>query len=86
MARRTVLVTGATEVEVEERPVEGPMAAVWSPVLDALMWMRNHETLRRLRRLAEHRAERRRRAERAVVSGRRAAAHAGNVRGGTRHG
>ena len=50
---------GATQVDVEERPVDGPMAALWNPVLDALMWLRNQEMLRRLRRLAERRAARR---------------------------
>lgn len=51
---------GTTQVDVEERPVEGPVAALWNPVLDALMWLRNREMLRRLRRLAEDRDARRR--------------------------
>lgn len=44
-----------TEVEVEEFATEGPAAAVWNPVLDGLMWLRNEEMLRRLKRLAERR-------------------------------
>ncbi len=52
----------ATEVEVEEHPVEGPATKVWNPALDRLMWLRNQEMLRRLAKLAA-----RRRDQRAVV-------------------
>ena len=45
-----------TRVTIEEHPVEGPMAKVWNPVLDRLTWLRNVESLRRLKRLAEARA------------------------------
>lgn len=51
-----------TEVEVEERAIEGPVALVWNPALDGLMWLRNQETLRRLKKMAEHRHARRGRA------------------------
>ncbi|HEX2046684.1 MAG TPA: SRPBCC family protein [Acidimicrobiales bacterium] len=49
-----------TEVEVEEYAVEGPVAAVWNPVLEAAMGLRNQEMLRRLKRIAERRLARRR--------------------------
>ena len=45
-----------TRVTIEEHPVEGPMVKVWNPVLDRLTWLRNVESLRRLKRLAEQRA------------------------------
>lgn len=48
-----------TEVEVEEQAVEGPAAALWNPLLDRLMWLRNHLMLRRLKKLAERRLARR---------------------------
>jgi uncharacterized protein YndB with AHSA1/START domain len=44
-----------TEVEVEEYPVTGPVAKVWNPALDAVLWLRNAELLRRLKKLAERR-------------------------------
>jgi uncharacterized protein YndB with AHSA1/START domain len=47
-----------TEVEAEEYAVEGPGAAVWNRFFDAVMWLRNQEMLRRLRRIAERRARR----------------------------
>lgn len=42
-----------TEVEVEEHPVTGPAVKIWNPVLDAVLWLRNAELLRRLKRMAE---------------------------------
>lgn len=48
-----------TEVEVEEYAVEGPAAAVWNPVFEAAMGLRNQEMLRRLKRVAERRLARR---------------------------
>jgi hypothetical protein len=47
-----------TEVEVEEHPIEGLAAAMWNPAMDRLMWLRNQEMLRRLKRLAERRRAR----------------------------
>ncbi len=47
-----------TEVEVEEYAVQGPVAAVWNPVFDAAMGLRNQEMLRRLKRIAERRLAR----------------------------
>ena len=47
---------GGTEVEVEEHAVEGPAAALWNPVFDRIMWLRNEEMLRWLKTLAERRA------------------------------
>ncbi len=44
-----------TEVEIEEHAVEGPAAALWNPALDAALWLRNQELLRRLKRVAERR-------------------------------
>lgn len=46
---------GGTELEIEEYAIEGPAGALWNPVLDGLMWLRNQETLRRLRKIAERR-------------------------------
>ena len=48
-----------TEVEVEEYAVEGPVAAIWNPLFEAAMALRNQEMLRRLKRLAERRLARR---------------------------
>ena len=48
-----------TEVEVEEYPVKGPMAAVWNPAFEAVMGLRNQEMLRRLKRVVERRLARR---------------------------
>ena len=45
---------GSTVVRMEERPAGGPMKLLW-PVLDPLVKLRNAETLRRLKRLAERR-------------------------------
>lgn len=47
-----------TQVEVEEHAIEGPASAVWGSILDGLMWVRNQEMLRRLRKVAERRQER----------------------------
>ncbi len=47
-----------TEVEVEEYAVQGPVAAVWNPIFDAAMGLRNQEMLRRLKRIAERRLAR----------------------------
>lgn len=44
-----------TEVEVEEYAIEGPAALLWNPAFEGLMWLRNNETLRRLKELAERR-------------------------------
>lgn len=46
---------GLTEVEVEEYPVAGPAAKVWNRALDGILWLRNAELLRRLKKLAEQR-------------------------------
>jgi uncharacterized protein YndB with AHSA1/START domain len=43
-----------TLVRMEERPAGGPVAVVW-PLFDPLVKLRNAETLRRLKRLAESR-------------------------------
>lgn len=50
-------VEGGTEVEVEEYAIEGPAGALWNPVLDGMMWLRNRELLRRLKRTAERLAQ-----------------------------
>lgn len=47
-----------TQVRMEECPAGGPAKLIW-PVLDPLTRLRNVETLRRLRRCAESRHERR---------------------------
>lgn len=41
-----------TRVAMREDPVDGPVAAVWSPPVDALMRLRNDRALRRLAGLA----------------------------------
>ncbi len=46
---------GLTEIEVEEYPVASPAAKVWNRALDAILWLRNAELLRRLKKLAEQR-------------------------------
>lgn len=46
---------GRTEMEVDEYAIEGPAGALWNPLLDGLMWLRNQETLRRLKKIAERR-------------------------------
>jgi len=53
-----------TEVEVEENAIEGPAAVVWNPVLDGVLWLRNQEMLRRLRRISEQRRARQARSDR----------------------
>jgi uncharacterized protein YndB with AHSA1/START domain len=45
---------GGTVVRMEEGPAGGPMKLLW-PVLDPLVKLRNAETLRRLKQLAERR-------------------------------
>lgn len=42
-----------TEVELEEHPIRGPAAKVWNPALDRVLWLRNAELLRRLKKRAE---------------------------------
>lgn len=47
---------GRSLVEVEERTVAGPAAAqVVAPLVDGLLWLRNQELVRRLRKTAERR-------------------------------
>ena len=48
-----------TRVKMIEYPVGGIAARVHNPLLDRLIWARNVESLRRLRRMAEERAARR---------------------------
>jgi uncharacterized protein YndB with AHSA1/START domain len=45
-----------TRVTMDEHPRGGPWEKVWNPALDLLTGLRNAETLRRLKRLAEVRA------------------------------
>ncbi|HUQ62214.1 MAG TPA: SRPBCC family protein [Acidimicrobiales bacterium] len=45
-----------TRVTMEEHPKGNPWEALWNPALDALTKLRNMESLRRLKRLAEVRA------------------------------
>jgi len=45
-----------TRVTIEEHPRGEPWVTLWNPVLDGLTGVRNAETLRRLKRLAEVRA------------------------------
>lgn len=59
--RATVALTlepesSGTRVTMEEHPHGGPWEKAWNPVLDGLTDLRNAETLRRLKRLAEVRA------------------------------
>jgi hypothetical protein len=49
-------VENGTRVTMGERPVEGPVAAIWNPVFDAALWLRNVFALRRLRDLVVRRA------------------------------
>ncbi len=44
-----------THVKMIEFPVRGPVAKIHNPLLDRLIWARNAESLRRLRKLAEER-------------------------------
>lgn len=48
-------VDAGTEITVEEHAVAGPAAKLWNPLFDGLMWLRNHEMLRRLKREARRR-------------------------------
>ena len=45
-----------TRVTMIEYPVSGPGARLNNPALDRVIWLRNFESLRRLRKLAEQRA------------------------------
>jgi hypothetical protein len=45
-----------TRVTMEEHPRGSPWEQLWNPVMDMLTGLRNAETLRRLKRLAEVRA------------------------------
>jgi uncharacterized protein YndB with AHSA1/START domain len=45
-----------THVTMVEYPVSGPVAKINNPLIDRLLWARNTETLRRLRKLSEQRA------------------------------
>jgi hypothetical protein len=45
-----------TRVTMEEHPRGRPWELLWNPVVDMLTGVRNAETLRRLKRLAEVRA------------------------------
>lgn len=48
-----------TMVELEERPISGPLALpVLAPLVDAMLWLRNRLVLRRLCALAAHRRDR----------------------------
>jgi uncharacterized protein YndB with AHSA1/START domain len=56
--RATVTLTlepegSGTRVTMEEHPRGGPWETLWNPVFDGLTGLRNGETLRRLKRLAE---------------------------------
>lgn len=42
-----------TEVTIEERPVQGLAAALFNPLTDALLHVRNAEALRRLKKVVE---------------------------------
>ncbi len=44
---------GGTEIALEETPVSGPAKWLHNPLLEALTYLRNVESLRRLRRLVE---------------------------------
>ena len=48
---------GTTRASIEEHFYEGPATRVWTPVLETMLAARNMELLRRLRRIAVHRAE-----------------------------
>ncbi len=45
-----------THVTMIEYPIRGPVAKVHNPLIDRALWLRNVESLRRLRKLAEERA------------------------------
>jgi hypothetical protein len=44
-----------THVTMIEYPIAGPIARIHNPLLDRVIWARNVESLRRLRKLAEQR-------------------------------
>lgn len=46
-----------TSVCIEEWVLEGPATVFYAPLVDRLMWLRNAELLRRLEKVAAHRAE-----------------------------
>ncbi|HEX8742245.1 MAG TPA: SRPBCC family protein [Thermoleophilaceae bacterium] len=48
-----------THVTMVEYPIAGPIAKIRNPLIDRALWARNVETLRRLRKLAEQRADER---------------------------
>ncbi len=48
--------SSGTRVTIDEHPRGDPWEKLWNPVLDSLTGLRNAETLRRLKRLAEVRA------------------------------
>jgi hypothetical protein len=45
-----------THVTMVEYPIAGPVQKIHNPLLDRVLWARNVESLRRLRKLAEQRA------------------------------
>ncbi len=47
-------VDGGTKVTMTEEPTSGPVAAVWNPLFDRALWLRNVLALRRLRDLVLH--------------------------------
>ncbi|HEV2758100.1 MAG TPA: SRPBCC family protein [Acidimicrobiales bacterium] len=47
-----------TRVEIDEHAIEGASAALWNPLTEALMSLRNRELLRRLGAVAKRRCER----------------------------
>jgi hypothetical protein len=46
---------GASIIEIDEQPVDGPVQGVWGAVLDRAVQLRNALSLRRLRRLVDRR-------------------------------
>jgi len=55
-ARVEIRLTAAgagTSVEIEEHPLRGPGRTLHNPLFDLLIWVRNVETLRRLKRIVE---------------------------------
>jgi len=59
IARVTLLLEpdgAGTRLTIDEVAEGGPARRVWNPLLDRLTWLRNIESLRRLKRLAEQRA------------------------------
>ncbi len=47
---------GGTRVTMHEKPVRGPVAVIWNPLFDGVLWLRNEVALRRLRGLVSKRA------------------------------